>query len=338
MKQTKFAHFLNKYFTVHLPSVNGNTPGTIDSYRYAFIHLLTYFETCGIRADKVELTDLTEVSIYEFLAWLEAVKHNSVATRNHRQAAINSFIRYVMYEMPEYISEYQRILSIPVKKTEMKTISYLKTDGVKLFFEQINQNTKSGLRDYAMLAIMYSTGIRVSEVIQIQVKDVSLYEPPTLLVHGKGQKSRYVPILNNTRGILQEYINVYHLHKEKTQQDWLFKSHMNNQFTRQGVNYIVKKYAERARMINPDLIPHDFSPHKLRHTTAMELVDSGVDLIYIRDLLGHVSVKTTEVYAKAQSSRKREVIEAVSKDLVGKEEAKWDNNTHLKDWLKTFNR
>lgn len=338
MKQTKFAHFLNKYFTVYLPSVSGNTPRTIDSYRYAFIHLLTYFETCGIRADEIELTDFTVVSVSEFLAWLEAVKHNSVATRNHRQAAINSFIRYVMYEMPEYIIEYQRILSIPVKKTEIKTISYLKTDGVKLFFDQINCKTRSGLRDYTMLAIMYSTGVRVSEVIQLQVKDVSLFEPSTLLIHGKGQKSRYVPILKNVKGILGEYIIAYHLNEEKHQQDWLFKSHMNKQFTRQGVNYIVKKYADMARAINPVLIPRDLSPHKLRHTTAMELVDSGVDLIYIRDLLGHVSVKTTEVYAKAQSARTREVIEAVSKDLVGKEEAKWDNDIHLKDWLKNFNR
>jgi site-specific recombinase XerD len=247
---------------------------------------------------------LTAPSISKYLAWLESVKHNSSATRNHRQAAINGFIRYIMYEAPEYINEYQKILGIPVKKTESKEISYLKTDGVKLFFAQINRSAKSGLRDYAMLAIMYSTGIRVSEVIQLKVKDVSLFEPPTLLIHGKGGKSRFVPVLKNTKGILKEYMNLHHLNEERCQQDWLFKSHMNSQFARQGINYIVKKYATLARKVNPILIPHDFSPHKLRHTTAMELVDSGVDLIYIRDLLGHVSVKTTEVYAKAQSARK----------------------------------
>ena len=338
MKQTKFAHFLNKYFTVYLPNVNGHTPRTIDSYRYAFIHLLSYFESCGIRADEIELTDLTVMTVSEYLSWLESAKHNSVATRNHRQAAVNSFIRYLMYETPEYINEFQRILGMSVKKTQTKAISYLKTEGVTLFFEQINRSSKTGLRDYAMLAIMYATGIRVSEVIGIKIKDVSLFEPPTLLIHGKGQKSRYVPILNNTKGILRDYITVHHLNEDRYQHDWLFKSHMKTQFTRQGVNYIVKKYADMAREINPSLIPHDFSPHKLRHTTAMELVDAGVDLIYIRDLLGHVSVKTTEVYAKAQSAKKREAIEAVSKVLLGKQEAKWDNDTHLKDWLKTFNR
>lgn len=338
MKQTKFANCLNKYFTVYLPNVCGNTSRTIDSYRYAFIHLLTYFESCGIRANDVEITDLTKIAISEYLSWLEITKNNSITTRNHRQAAVNSFIRYLMYETPEYINEYQKILGIPVKRTETKTISYLKTDGVKLFFNQINRRTKTGLRDYTMLAIMYSTGIRVSEVIKIKVKDVSLFEPPTLLIHGKGQKSRYVPILNNTKSILSDYINDNHLNEEQFQLDWLFKNHMNLQFTRQGVNYIIKKYANMARIINSNLVPCDFSPHKLRHTTAMELVDSGVDLIYIRDLLGHVSVKTTEIYAKAQSARKREAIEAASKELVGREESKWDNNTNLKDWLKTFNR
>jgi len=338
MKQTRFAFFLNKYFMVYLPSICGNTPRTIDSYRYAFIHYLRYLETQGISANEVELKDFNVISVSGYLVWLQKTKNNSVTTRNHRQAALNSFVKYLMYEIPEYLNEFQQILCIPVKKTAIKEISYLKTDGVKLFFAQVNNKTKIGLRDYTMLAIMYSTGIRVSELIGLRVKDVSLFEPPTLLVHGKGQKSRYVPLINNVKEIVSEYIKSNYLDEERYQSEWLFKSHMNLQFTRQGVNYIVRKYADKARKINPKLIPTDFSPHKLRHTTAMELVDAGVDLIYIRDLLGHVSVKTTEVYAKAQSEKKRKAIEAASKDIVGKEIAQWDEDTRLIEWLKKFNR
>lgn len=338
MKQTRFAFFLNKYFMVYLPSICGNTPRTIDSYRYAFIHYLRYLETQGISANEVELKDFNVISVSGYLVWLQKTKNNSVTTRNHRQAALNSFVKYLMYEIPEYLNEFQQILCIPVKKTAIKEISYLKTDGVKLFFAQVNNKTKIGLRDYTMLAIMYSTGIRVSELIGLRVKDVSLFEPPTLLVHGKGQKSRYVPLINNVKEIVSEYIKSNYLDEERYQSEWLFKSHMNLQFTRQGVNYIVRKYANKARKINPKLIPTDFSPHKLRHTTAMELVDAGVDLIYIRDLLGHVSVKTTEVYAKAQSEKKRKAIEAASKDIVGKEIAQWDEDTRLIEWLKKFNR
>lgn len=300
---------------------------------------MRYLETQGIiSANEVELKDFNVISVSGYLVWLQKTKNNSVTTRNHRQAALNSFVKYLMYEIPEYLNEFQQILCIPVKKTAIKEISYLKTDGVKLFFAQVNNKTKIGLRDYTMLAIMYSTGIRVSELIGLRVKDVSLFEPPTLLVHGKGQKSRYVPLINNVKEIVSEYIKSNYLDEERYQSEWLFKSHMNLQFTRQGVNYIVRKYADKARKINPKLIPTDFSPHKLRHTTAMELVDAGVDLIYIRDLLGHVSVKTTEVYAKAQSEKKRKAIEAASKDIVGKEIAQWDEDTRLIEWLKKFNR
>jgi site-specific recombinase XerD len=243
-----------------------------------------------------------------------------------------------MYEFPDYLFEFQLILGIPIKKAPQKEISYLKTEGVKLLFEQININTRSGFRNYTMLTLLYTTGIRVSELINIKVKDISLHYPATLLVHGKGQKSRYVPLVSNTVKILEDYIVRYGLDKEYRLNDWLFKNHMKEQFKRQGINYIIKKYADLARIEKPDLIPEDFSPHKMRHTTAMGLVDSGVDLIYIRDLLGHVSVKTTEVYARADATKKREAIEVASKEIVPKEDAEWDNNTRLKDWLKNFNR
>jgi len=126
--------------------------------------------------------------------------------------------------------------------------------------------------------------------------------------------------------------------KDSKLNDWLFKNHMKEQFTRQGINYIVKKYTIKSRIIDQTLVPVDFSPHKIRHSTAMGLIDSGVDIIYIRDLLGHVSVKTTEIYAKADVAKKRKAIEAASKDIVPQEKSQWDNNTTLKDWLKNFNR
>ena len=118
----------------------------------------------------------------------------------------------------------------------------------------------------------------------------------------------------------------------------LFKNHMGKPFTRQGINYMLKKYGCKARAHGELSIPEDLSPHKMRHTTAMELLSSGVDLIYIRDLLGHSSVTTTEVYARADAQLKRKAIEAASKEIVPKEDALWDNNSDLKDWLKHFNR
>ena len=189
MKTTDFALYLNKYFIVYLPNVNGSTPMTIDSYRYSFILFLTFMEEeKSINADKVKISDLNYSSVSYFLGWLQDKRGNGISTRNQRQAAINSFVKYLMYEFPEYLNEYQRILGIPVKKAPQKEISYLKTDGVKLFLNQVDTSTTNGLRDYVMLTLLYTTGIRVSELINIRVKDISLHEPYTLLVHGKGQK------------------------------------------------------------------------------------------------------------------------------------------------------
>jgi integrase/recombinase XerD len=339
MKATDFAVYLNKYFTNYLPSERGATPTTIDSYRYAFILYLTYMqEELHITADKVRISDLTHNNILLFLKWLQEKRQNGVATRNQRQSAINSFVRFLMYEFPEHLDEYQRILSIPIKKAPQKEISYMKTDGIKLFMEQVDHESPNGLRDYVIMSLLYTTGLRVSELISIRVKDLSLHAPYTLLVHGKGQKSRYVPLMGNIVPTIHKYLAQRGYDRPEKLNEWLFKNHMNTQFTRQGINYLISKYTKCAREINPEIIPKDFSPHKIRHTTAMGLVDSGVDLIYIRDLLGHVSVKTTEIYGKADARRKREAIEAASRDIVPLEDAEWDNNTDLKQWLKTFNR
>lgn len=243
-----------------------------------------------------------------------------------------------MYEKPEFLNEYQKILGIPVKKAPQKEISYLKTDGVSALMEQVDTRKADGLRDYVMLMLLYSTGIRVSELTGIRVKDLSLHEPRTLLVHGKGKKSRYVPLMKDSLPIIQDYLKMMGYQSPEKLDEWLFINHMGRQFTRQGVNYIIKKYGAMARESSPDLIPDSLSPHKMRHTAAMELVDSGVDLIYIRDLLGHVSVKTTEIYAKTDAKLKREAIEAASREIVPHEDAKWDSDDDLKSWLKSFNK
>ncbi|MCQ2401651.1 MAG: tyrosine-type recombinase/integrase, partial [Lachnospiraceae bacterium] len=213
-----------------------------------------------------------------------------------------------------------------------------KTDGMKLLMEQISTDSISGLRDYVMLTIMYTTGIRVSELIGIKAKDLSLSDPPTLLVHGKGGRDRYVPINKKTVSVIRKYISAMNYEAHERLENPLFVNHMGNCFTRQGVNYMIDKYAEMARRKSSELIPNDMSPHKIRHSTAMSLVASGVDLIYIRDLLGHSSVKTTEIYARADAQLKRKAIEAASKELVISEKAEWDTNTSLKEWLINFCR
>lgn len=338
-KSTDFAICLNSFLADYLVNKIGVSPLTIDSYRYTFVFLLEYLEEIyHFPADKVTLKDLTREKILGFLQWLQESRGNSAATRNQRQAAINSFVRFLMYEKPDYLDEYQRILSIPSMKTPGKEISYLKEEGIDLLMDCVNTSTREGLRDYAIFSLMISSGIRVSEVISIRVKDISLHEPCTLLVHGKGNKSRFVPILKPVIPILNQYLAANHLTGPEKREEWLFTNHMKNQLTRQGVNYIIRKYGDMAREKDPELIPADLSAHKLRHSTAMTMVAAGVDLIYIRDLLGHSSVKTTELYARTDAKRKREAIEAASKEIVPPEDAQWDDDEDLKSWLKNFGK
>ena len=339
MKRTAFAIYLNKYFTEYLPNTCGSSPKTIDSYRYTFILFLTFMkDNHQILADRLEIADFTYKNIVLFLSWLQENRSNGTSTRNQRQAALNSFVRFLLYEFPEHLDEFQRILNIPIKKAPLKEISYLKTDGVTLLINQVDLSQQNGLRDYVILSLLYTTGIRVSELIQIRIKDLSLQEPFTLLVHGKGQKSRYIPLMRNIIPVIQKYLIQKKYDRPEKLDEWLFKNHMNEPFTRQGINYIVGKYSMMAREIIPEMIPADFSPHKMRHTAAMSLVESGVDLIYIRDLLGHVSVKTTEVYARADAMHKRQAIEAASKEIVPPAEAEWENDSSLREWLRNFNR
>lgn len=337
-KVTDFGRCLQNFLTVHMPGTIGASGATVESYRQSFLRFLEFMhQACGTEASDIRISDFTLDCVKAFLSWLES-RGNGVATRNQRQAALLSFARFLTYECPDYMEEYQRILSLPFKKCLQAEISYAKQDGIKAFLEQMDRQSRKGMRDYVMFSLLYTTGMRVSELISLRAKDVSLLEPCTLLVHGKGNKCRYVPIVKHVRPALQEYLGKTGLDRPERLNDWLFTSHTRKQFTRQGINYLVSKYTKAANAVHPGILPEDFSPHKIRHSTAMGLVEEGVDLIYIRDLLGHVSVTTTEIYAKADAKHRREAIEVASKNIVPKEEAQWDNDTDLKDWLKGFNR
>lgn len=338
MKNTDFAIHLSKYFTHYLPNERGSSPQTIDSYRYAFILFLEYMETVGTPPEKMTVSDYTRKNIRGFLEWLEEVRGNSPSTRNYRLAAMKGFVHYLKYEFPDYLDEYQRILSIPLKKVMQPEISYMKTDGIELLVNQVDLNKKNGLRDYVILMLLYTTGIRVSELIRIRVKDLSLTEPYTMIIHAKGNKGRYVPLLKAAVPHIQKYLSVMKYDCAARYSEVLFKNHMGKPFTRQGINYLLRKYGCKAREAGTAYVPEDLSPHKMRHTAAMELLTAGVDLIYIRDLLGHSSVTTTEIYARTDARLKRKAIEAASKEIVPEEEAQWDLDTDLRDWLKGFNR
>jgi len=338
MKVTDFANALNRYFNDYLINDRSSSPKTIETYRYAFIQFIEYLETQkSLKPENIKIRDVSRDNIMSLLRWLENNKNISVATRNQRLAAFKCFATFLRYEKPEYIEETVRIQSIKLKKAFKKDISYLKPEGIKLLLSQIDQSNRKGCRDYTMFSLMYTTGIRVSELISIRGCDVSLNSPKTLVIRGKGSKIRHVPIVKQIAPLLGKYLKGNRCLLPQNLDDFIFKSHTGDKFTRQGINYLMTKYARNARNIKPDLIPVDCSPHKIRHSSAMSLVEEGVDLIAIRDLLGHSSVQTTEIYAKMSAAKSRSAIEAASKEIVPKEEALWETSYNIKEWLRGMN-
>ncbi len=339
MRPTDFSKSLTDFLSRYLPGERGLSKNTISSYRDAFILYLTFVkEIKGLQAEKLTLSQITKESVLEFLDWIEIDRNCCTATRNIRLAAIHSFFQYLQYQNPENLMEWQRILSIPVKKTEKTVISFLTVEGVRLLLECPDQTTKRGRRDLAMLSLLYNSGARVQEIIDLTPSMIRLELPNTVKLIGKGNKARIVPLLEPQMKFLKRYMIEQKLLDPSSNTNPLFSNSRKEKLTRSGVNYILGKYVKQARLVKPLLIPEKFSCHCLRHSLAMHLLQSGVNLVYIRDILGHSSIQVTEIYARVDSRQKREAIENAYSNVSPKEIPSWLANDNLLDWLKSFDK
>jgi site-specific recombinase XerD len=289
-----------------------------------------------INVRRIELKDITKESVVEFLDWLQSSRKCSTATRNVRLAALHSFFHFLQYQHPENINEWQRILSIRVKKSKKETINYLSVDDIKLLLEQPDTSTHKGRRDLAMLALMYDCAARVQEIIDLEPSSIRFNKPFTIKIVGKGNKARIVPLMEEEIVHIKRYMMENKLLEVQRRMDPLFYNSRKEKLTRAGINSILKKYVDMARVKVLCLIPDKISCHSLRHSKAMHLLQAGVNLVYIRDFLGHESVQTTEIYARADSKQKREAIEKAYIGIINKETPSWIENNNLLEWLKNF--
>lgn len=339
VKPTDFSFYLTGFLTKYLPGELGASKNTIASYRDTFILFLRFLkEVKDISAEQLTLTKITKEIVIEFLDWTEQNRKCSTTTRNVRLAAMHSFFRYLQYENPDNLSEWQKILSIPVKKSEKKTVNFLTLDGIKLLLEMPHVNTVNGRRDLALLTLLYDTGARVQEIIDLTPSMIRFDKPYIVKLIGKGNKARIIPLMEPTIKILKQYMKEQDLLRISTNSNPLFFNKRKEKLTRAGINYILNKYINLARKENKAIIPEVFTCHCLRHSKAMHMLQSGVNLVYIRDFLGHSSVQVTEIYAKIDSKQKREAIEKAYVDVTPKDMPVWENNTDLLTWLKSFNK
>lgn len=332
-----FAYHIRNYLSIYLPRYKGLGENTIISYRDTFVLLMKYFkEIKKISPEKITLEHLTKELIKSFLDWLEQTRGSMISTRNHRLSVIHAFFRYLQLEEPENIYLSQQIIAIKLKKQPKPIINYLTLEGLRAILAQPDTLDKRGYRDLVLLATFYDTGARVSEIADLTVGDIRLTEPATVKLTGKGKKSRLVPLLSKTTKYLKKYLKINKLDLPASKDCPVFFNRKKEKLTRAGISYILNKYGNMVREKFPDIIPPKVSPHCLRHSKAVHLLQSGINLVYIRDLLGHSSIKVTEVYARADEDIKRKALEKASKDVSPNKKPVWQNDNNLMSWLQNL--
>lgn len=336
MNNPDFSYYLTQYFSRYLPGDRGFSVHTIASYRDTFKQFLLYFKDVqGIPPSKITLDLLTGQAVRQFLVYLET-KGKSVSTRNQRLAAIKAFVNYLAYDDPAHLLQYQQILKIRAKKCAEPTVSYLSVEGISALLKQPDASTKHGYRDMLLLSLLYDSGARVSEMIQLRIGDIRLATPCTVLLHGKGNKDRIVPLSDKSAKLISYYLQCEKLLAPEARCRLLFTNPQGNSLTRTGISYILNKYVKEIRNTDPGLMPEKFSPHCIRHSKAMHLLQAGVPLIYIRDFLGHTQIKTTEIYAKADSELKRKALSNAFPQLIADTNElhrTWKEDSNLLEWL-----
>lgn len=335
MKKTDFTKALTSYFSTYLPETCGVSPNTCNSYRDAFKLLLLYFqEEKGVPANSIELRMLNRNLASDFLDWLEAQRKVSVTTRNQRLAAMKAFAHYVQYRNPEYLENCTDIIAMRPKKHEKPVIPFLTEEELKALLTQPDPSTRHGLRDLTLLSLLYDSGARVQEITDLKLKDIRLTNPAMATLTGKGRKARQVPLMKETCKLLDAYIRNFNLNSEPLTSP-LFFNQKGQALSRYGITYILKKYVSQAEL---DSDTRKISPHVLRHTKAMHLLRAGVNMIYIRDFLGHVDISTTEVYARIDAEMKRKVFEEKVPNFTPNTTMPWEEDKDLLQWLTQFGK
>lgn len=334
-KENDFAKYLSYFLSKYLPAQLNASTNTVASYRDTFKLFLIFCQSeRGIKPELLCMKNITKDCVIGFLDWIENTRKCSISTRNQRLAAIHAFTKYVQTESPENLYEVQKILSIPTKKKPRPTIPFLTIREMEILLKQPDRRKEIGKRDLVLLATLYDTGSRVQELIDLKIKNLRLENPAVITLKGKGMKSRQVPIMRNTRDLLAEYLDHYKCNTGYALQDApLFYNQYKNKLTRKGISYIINKYVESAKK-SPDF--HNdgiITPHVFRHTRAVHMLQAGVNIIYIRDFLGHSSVTTTEIYARADTEMKRKALESAYIELDNGQFPSWENDGDLMNWL-----
>jgi len=305
---TSIAPHITAFFQQRLPLERRASEHTRDSYAYAFRLFLTYVgKRLQVAPSQLTVEQIDAPLVVNFLNDLEATRHNGPSSRNVRLAAIKSFMHFLEYRVPSALESIRRILAIPIKKSESRLVRHLSVDEMQAMLDAPDPSTRVGIRDRAMLHVCYAAGLRVSELIGLRLGDVILQPQGSLLIHGKGRRERCLPLWKTTATALRAWLAV----RGNVRVPELFVNARGEALTRSGVEYLLRKYVEIARRKCPSLMTKRVSPHVLRHTCALTVLQATKDLRKVSLWLGHAHMQTTEIYTRADPSVKLEALESM---------------------------
>jgi integrase/recombinase XerD len=294
------------FFSDYLPRLRGLSRHTLLSYRDTLTLLLRFLATSRhLDPVALNLEAISPEAVLEFLIYLEQERHNKTSSRNVRLAAIHAFFRYVSFHTPERLEQAQRILGIPFKRTGTP-IDYLEYEEINAVLGSVDRTAHDGHRDYALLALLFNTGARAQEIVDLDADDLQLESPPQVKLVGKGRKTRICPLWPQTAQVLKEF--AVEIGIDLRSDAPVFCNQRGTRLTRFGIRYILAKYCQRAAAACPSLTGKRLHPHSMRHSTAIYLLKSGVDLPSISHWLGHANINTTNRYAKADLEMKRKAL------------------------------
>jgi site-specific recombinase XerD len=297
---------VESYINDHLRRVRGASAHTVRAYSHALRLFFMFLARCTHRpVDKLLLDDITVDNVLAFLTELESARGNTASTRNCRLAAVRGFVEHLLRHDIQRAGQYQRVLTVRSKKSRTPAVDYLEPEHVRALLAEPDRRTARGTRDYALLVFLYNTGARISEALAVTPTDLHLAAPRYVRLHGKGGKERICPLWRETAQVIARLAQT-----DSGSVAPIFRNARGNVLTRDGAAYLIAKYVRLAAAKTTALRRRHVTPHVLRHSCAVALLQAGVDITVIRDYLGHASITTTSRYISTNVEMKREALDA----------------------------
>ena len=333
IKANDLTRITQNFFSSYLPVERGLRAHTVMAYRDTIkLYLRHLVEKENVPIHRMKLELLTAKSVSNFIEGCTSDRGNGPKTTNQRLAVLKSFFMYLMNVDPLRVDQYERVFHIKACRVPHRPVEYLERQEMDAILKTIDRKAPSGVRDFAALLFLYNTGARAQELCDVKLEDLRLEKPYLAILHGKGNKVRQVPLWPETVEALKQLIS----HGEVVTSGHVFKNQNGMKLTRFGLRYILNSQVKSAAKKTPSLAKKKVGPHTLRHTTAMHLLQSGVDITVIKAWLGHVDLNTTHGYVEIDMKMKEAALQKTQPKKIKSSRKITKKEKDIIEWLESF--